>query len=349
MMVPTVWLCELPAASIPVAQAPVWSYVLALLAIAIAMTPRAITTRNYLWLLVLPCLLWGRERMAPGDWRLTALDVGQGSAIIVQTTNSSLLFDTGVRRARDSDMGAQVIVPFLRSIGLSALDVLVVSHADLDHVGGTASVLQQYPVQQSYSSFDLQRHMGREARLLDMAGNSIPLPLAMAACTRGTKWEVDGVRFEFIWPVQTSSSVSSTADRNANSCVLSIRGPWHSALLTGDVGHWQELTFVESGLESHDVVVVGHHGSNTSSGQAFVNQVEAQVAIAQAGWWSRFGHPHSEVEQRWLRSGSAFFRSDLDGAVSVLSSSRQLGIERERLDSRRYWHNHNAYYRKEPD
>lgn len=343
MMWPTVWLCELAIASIPVAQAPTWCFVLALLGVMGAMSTKAIKYKNFLWLLLLPYLFWGRERLQQGEWYLTALDVGQGSAIVIRTAHSVMVFDTGLRRSRESDVGGQTIHPYLRSKGLNKIDLLVVSHADLDHVGGTASLLQRYAVEQSYSSFDLKRYINREERLLGLAANSIALPTVTSACTQGVKWQVDGVYFEFLWPQSMSTMEASSAERNAKSCVLSIRGPWHSALLMGDTGRAEELVLMEQNLAQHDVVLVGHHGSSGSSSLPFIEQVRAQVAIAQAGWWSRFGHPQPTVQKQWLNNNAAFYRTDFDGAVSVYSSSTALRVDRERLRVQRYWHNHNAH------
>lgn len=349
LMVPTIWLCALPIASIPVAAAPAWSFVLALIGVVGALSPRTLPAKELLWLLILPFLFWGRERLAEGEWRLTALDVGQGSAVVIQTAHSVLLFDTGVRRSRESDVGSQTIHPYLRTAGLHSIDVAVVSHADLDHVGGVASVLQRYQVKQAYSSFNLTDYVRREERLLGLVANTIPLPESHEWCQAGTTWQVDGVEFRFLWPESSvNKNPTSSAERNTNSCVLSVRGPWHAALLMGDVGTDQELRMVKQGLSAHDVVMVGHHGSNTSSAAAFVAAVNAQVAIAQVGWWSRFGHPHRAVERRWQRQGSHFFRSDYDGAVSVWSRSAGLNWQTERSASKRYWHNVNARLHRTP-
>lgn len=86
-------------------------------------------------------------------------------------------------------------------------------------------------------------------------------------------------------------------------------------------------------------MVVGHHGSKTSSGQLWVDQLQSQIAITQVGWWSRYGHPHDEVEQRWQRSGAQFLRTDHHGGVIV--HSRQIGLKThvERISRRRYWQN----------
>lgn len=336
MMFLTVWLSEQPLASLPAAKPPFWVLLIALLGMVIALMPRAFPFAWLGWGLVIPALFWRDSVLPVGEWRLHALDVGQGSAIVVETASALLLFDTGLRRSPESDEGVRTIKPYLRSLGHTAIDVLVLSHADLDHVGGTRSVLQFFPVQQSYSSFDIKAYLKREAHLLAQPALEVALPVAQSSCERGQSWQVDGVLFRFVWP---AGVLSADPDKNASSCVLEVEGAYHRALLTGDIGVAEEKQLIEAGLAAQDVVVVGHHGSKTSSGQLWVDQLQSQVAIAQVGWWSRYGHPHEEVQQRWQRSGAQFLRTDHHGGLIVHSSEAGLKIHIERITRRRYWQN----------
>lgn len=338
----TVWLGHHPLASLPTARAPAWVLLIAVLGICLALCLRFLTFSWVGWYLVLPSLFWRPAALPPGEWRLHALDVGQGSAIVVETARQTLVFDTGIRSARQSDEGARTVVPYLRSLGKTKLDVLVLSHNDLDHVGGTRSLLSFFPVEQSYSSFDLVSYSQRESRLLGQPNQTVRLPLAQTACARGHHWRVDEVEFRFLWPSATlyaSAEAAQSKDKNAQSCVLQISGRYHRALLTGDIGIAQERQLIEAGLAKQELVVVGHHGSRTSSSALFVQQVQAQVAIAQVGWWNRFGHPHPEVQQRWQQAQTAFFRTDFHGAVLVSSSAEGLSTHLSRQDEARYWQN----------
>jgi competence protein ComEC len=127
-------------------------------------------------------LFWRPERPPPGGWNAFALDVGQAGSLVVQTARHVLVFDTGQRSSPESDSGARVVWPFLRALGETKLDVLVVSHADIDHAGGVRSLLSAAQVQQSYSSFDLSAYLEREARLLGQPGRLPALPLAVYVC-----------------------------------------------------------------------------------------------------------------------------------------------------------------------
>lgn len=341
-MVITVWLSQHPLASLPAARAPGWVLLLAFFGMLVALWPRAMAFAWLGWGLVLPALFWRDAQLPQGEWRLHALDVGQGSAIVIETAQTVLVFDTGVRRRVDNDEGERTLMPYLRSLGHTKIDTLVLSHADLDHVGGTRSLLHFFPVEQSYSSFDLTAYLQREAGLLKQMAAPVKLPLVHVNCVRGHGWEIDGVKFEFVWPAATiyeSKSKHKKSDKNAQSCVLQIKGRYHTALLTGDIGVKEEKQLVEAGLVKQDVVVVAHHGSNTSSSQLWVDHLQAQVAIAQVGWWSRYGHPHQIVQQRWQQTGSRFLRTDHHGAVVIRSMRGGLDSHIERISRRRYWQN----------
>lgn len=341
-MLITVWLSQHPLASLPAAKAPAWVLVLSFLGMLVALWPRAIPLAWLGWGLVLPALFWREAQLPHGEWRLHALDVGQGSAVIVETAKTVLVFDTGVRRRVDNDEGERTLMPYLRSLGHTKIDVLVLSHADLDHVGGTRSLLHFFPIEQSYSSFDLSAYIERENHLLSQPAGSVTLPLAQVECVRGHGWEVDGVQFDFVWPAATvyeTQMKSKKVDKNAQSCVLQIKGRYHQAILTGDIGVKEEKQLIEAGLGRQDVVVVAHHGSKTSSSQLWVDQMAAKIAIAQVGWWSRYGHPHQVVQQRWQQAVTQFLRTDHHGAIVIRSEQTGLYSQIERIARQRYWQN----------
>jgi competence protein ComEC len=164
----------------------------------------------------------------------------------------------------------------------------------------------------------------------------------------------DGVVFQFLHPeakppVEVSGlnqvpplrSAKGKLSKNAQSCVLHVQGVQHSALLPGDIGIQQEQLLLEqhaaTGLTA-DLVVVAHHGSETSSSQYFVQQIKAQHAIAQTGYLNRFGHPHPVIQQRWLEAQTRFWQTDRHGAVVAESLPENLKVQAYRQLRRRYWH-----------
>lgn len=172
----------------------------------------------------------------------------------------------------------------------------------------------------------------------DMAVN---LPLSSDFCRYGQYWSIDNVDFKFIWPVPLSTLKRAFKnrknDKNDQGCVLEISGQHHAALLPGDIGAASEQALVERGLTPVDVVLASHHGSKTSSSPSWVATVQAKHVVAQAGAWSRYGHPHALVAARWQRAGAQFWRSDQYGAVHIASSKQGLRVRAERQVNRRYW------------
>ena len=205
----------------------------------------------------------------------TFLDVGQGSATVVQTRHHTLLFDLGARYRSGFDLGTRVVIPFLRNQGIQQIDALILSHGDNDHVGGGEAVLSVYPIQQKYIG-------GKEQTQW--------LTQGFQSCERGYTWVWDKVRFTFLHPDLSQIQYSSGNDA---SCVLKIDNGIYSVLLTGDIEQAAEQALL-SGLPRElkaDVVSVPHHGSLTSSSEAFIRAVDPQVAIVSSGFRNRFQIP----------------------------------------------------------
>jgi competence protein ComEC len=136
-------------------------------------------------------------------------------------------------------------------------------------------------------------------------------------------------------------SAKGKLSKNGQSCVLHVLGLQHSALLPGDIGIQQEQLLlglhVATGLTA-DLVVVAHHGSETSSSKRFVQQIKAQHAIAQTGYLNRFGHPHPTIQQRWLDAQTRFWQTDRHGAVVAESLPEDLKVQAYSQLRQRYWH-----------
>jgi len=209
-------------------------------------------------------------------------------------------------------------VPVLRGSGIARLDLLVVSHEDMDHLGGALTVLETLEVHALASS-------------LPRAHPIHSLVAAPARCAAGARWEWDGVRFEFLHPPSGWENVR----RNNQSCVLRIEAAGAAMLLTGDIERAAESALAGEALRS-DVLLVPHHGSRTSSSDEFIAAVAPRWAVVPAGYRNRFGHPAREVLARYEGAGVRLLRTDLDGAVSV-TLGQELQVAAERARHRRYW------------
>jgi competence protein ComEC len=321
-----------PLAVWSAAAAPGWAVVSGLLGGLVVLLPLPWRLR---WLglpLMLPLLGPPVPRPPPGQFEIVAADIGQGTAVLVRTASHLLVYDTGPQYSPDADAGQRVLLPLLRARGEKQVDLLVLSHRDADHVGGAASLLAALPVRALSSS------LGPGHPLLATAAAQ---GLQPRRCDAGQVWDWDGVRFEVLHP--TPDEHASATKSNAVSCVLRVQGAAVSALLTGDIEAPQETALLARGAPLRsDVLLVPHHGSRTSSTAAFIDAVSPQVAVVQAAYRSRFGHPAPEVVARYAERGIAVVRSDECGAWTLPAAADSSGgVETavcERQSARRYWH-----------
>ncbi len=320
------WLASWPLASVSMAAPAPWAGA-AGLAGGILLALRLPWPLRWLGLpLVLPALLWQAPRPDPGQFELLAADVGQGNAVIVRTASHALVYDTGPRFGRDSDAGNRVLVPLLRALG-ERVDTVVLSHRDADHTGGAQAVLAMQPDAALLSSLE--------------DGHELLALRPGTRCIAGQQWVWDGVRFEILQPQAADYAVTGAMAVKSNglSCVLRISaaGQGGSALLAGDIEEPQEARLVrQGGLRPADFLLVPHHGSKTSSSAAFLDAVQPHVALAQAGYRNRFGHPAPAVAERYKVGGVLLADSAHCGAARWVSEQPQaLACQRE--TGRRYW------------
>lgn len=304
--------------------APLWAQLAGLLAAVLVISPLPWQARALALPLVVALLVPPRDAPAEGSFELVAADVGQGMAVLVRTRTRLLMYDAGPQYARDSDAGQRVLVPLLRALGLGPIDLLVLSHRDLDHVGGARALLSSIGATAMSSSLEAAHP------LLAGAPRS-------TRCLAGQRWTWDGVDFAVLHPRERD--YARAARPNAVSCVLRVSAGGRSALLAGDIEREQESALVvdDAGALRSDVLVVPHHGSRTSSTAAFIDAVRPQVAVVQAGYWNRFGHPAADVVERYRERAVAVVATAGCGAWRWRSDGRQAG-ECERERGRRYWH-----------
>ena len=322
-------LAALPAAvwRAPAPQA--WVFVLALGGTLWMLMPRGWPQRWAGAVAWLPLLLQAPDHPPDGGVRVTAFDVGQGMALLVETAGHRLLYDTGPGYAPGADAGSRVLLPYLRMRGIGALDGMVISHGDVDHTGGALALLAELKVGWLASSLDAAHPIARAA----------PRHLH---CIAGQRWEWDGVGFEMLHPAPASYT-DPGLKANARSCVLRISGGGgsgrRSVLLAGDIEAAQEAALVAGapGQLQADVLLAPHHGSGTSSTPAFLRAVRPSVGIFQVGWRNRYRHPRKDVYERYGALGIERLRTDLDGALT-LEAGDAVALERYRVVHKRYWY-----------
>jgi len=314
-------LAALPWASISIAQAPLWAGAAGVLGGLLLAMQLPWSLRLSGLPLMLPVLLWQAPRPALGQFELLAADIGQGNAVLVRTASHALVYDAGPRFSRESDAGHRVLVPLLRALDVR-VDTLMLSHRDIDHVGGALAVLAMQP----------------QAALLSSIEDDHELQSVRKAtrCMAGQRWRWDGVDFEVLHPRAEDYAAGNKS--NAMSCTLRISNGVQAALLAGDIELAQETRLVGEGAALKvDVLLVPHHGSKTSSSAAFLDAVQPQIALVQAGYRNRFGHPAEPVLVRYEERHIRVVDSPHCGAATWQSVQPD-EVQCQRAQALRYWH-----------
>jgi competence protein ComEC len=318
------YLSALPAAvwRAPAPQA--WVFLLALGGTLWMLMPRGWPHRWAGAAAWLPLLLQSPALPEHGRFRVTAFDVGQGMALLVETAGHRMLYDTGPGYAPGADAGSRVLLPYLRMRGIARLDGMVVSHSDTDHTGGALAVLGEEGVGWVASSLERGHPVVRAAP-------------RHVACASGQRWEWDGVRFEMLHPA-ASTYADSKLKPNARSCTLRVTNGHTAILLAGDIEAAQEAALVSADAEllRADVLLAPHHGSGTSSTQAFLQAVRPRVGVFQVGYRNRYKHPKKEVYQRYGELGIERLRTDELGALTI-DFGQAVAWQAWRREHARYW------------
>jgi competence protein ComEC len=313
------WLDRLPFSvwQPPVVQ-PAWMAVF-VIATLILIWPRPFPGRVLALILLFP-LVTGSPAHGPPILRLVVMDVGQGLAVLVQTAEHALIYDTGPA-FKTRDAGQSVVLPVLRHFGVRKLDALVISHADADHIGGGSSVLAAFP----------------ETLLIApevVIGNSVNYQ----ACLAGVGWIWDDVNFQVLHPEQPDGR--QRWSRNDRSCVLLVQVHGLALLLPGDIEQRAERRLVRNAkLHNLSLVIAPHHGSTTSSSRLFVETTTPPFVVFSSGYENRWGFPKAEVIERWLQTGACLLSTAESGAIVFeVSEAGELELLwQQRVDGRHIW------------
>ncbi len=302
-------------------QASLGSTLALLLALLLLISHRALPLRRLALLLLLLPVFPHRPALPEAELQVTALDVGQGLAVLVRSHNAVVLYDTGAGDPSGPNMATSVIVPYLRKLGVDTLDLLVISHADRDHASGVYSLHDRLDVAQTWYG--------------DQPFGDLP---GQQACRPGLVFERGRLHISVLHP---AGSRRESYSSNNRSCVLRVEHGGFTVLLPGDVEAETERQLVRDqvGNLSAQVLVAAHHGSRTSSSGPFLRAIDPQWTIFSRGYRNRFGHPHPTVLQRMDILGIAILDTAQDGAVSLRVIDGQLvNVERHRVTQRYYWH-----------
>jgi competence protein ComEC len=297
-----------------------------------------------------------------GELTINFLDVGQGdSALVIFPHGSTMLIDAGGEihinskpkgaRTRptpsEADMalpsieddpdietdfndtgftiGEAVVSRFLWSLGLSRLDYVLATHAHSDHTGGLTDVFQDFRVGELIVGH-APASDGTFRRLKRSAAHA---SVSIGTVSQGEGFEMDGVKIEVLWPQspQADGSGKPPTSGNNDSVVLRLSYGSVNVIMTGDIEQGAEQSLAASGIDLHaDLVKVPHHGSKTSSTDAFLDRVQPKYAVVSVGVRSRFGHPNKEVVDRYAQRGIKLYWTGRDGMVTAKTDGTTISI-----------------------
>lgn len=268
----------------------------------------------------------------PGELELTVIDVGQGDSLLVCFPNSKLMLidgggvlSFGHRATSRIDIGEDVVSPYLWSRSIRKIDVVALTHAHDDHAGGLPAVIENFHPSQLWTGAMASSAAWSAVRQKALAEN-----VEILALPAGRSFDFGGAHIQVISP--PAGYRPGDSPTNNDSLALRITYGQRSLLLTGDMEKPMERIAL-TGAEPlrADILKVGHHGSNTSSIDPFLDAVSPRFAVVSDGFENAFRHPHPKVLERLAAHHAQVLRTDQDGLVTLRTDGRRISVETFRL------------------
>lgn len=262
---------------------------------------------------------WTLAAAPPVDLRVTFFDVGQGDAALIELPGGRrMAVDAGGAGVDGRDLGHRVVAPALRALGVRRLDYVVVTHADADHLGGAASLVREFRPAEVWVGVPVQEHPPTEAlRAAASAAGAV-----WREARAGDRLEAGGVSIDVRHP--PPPEWLRLKPRNDDSIVLDVRWRDVRVVLTGDASADVEASLrpAMGPVAPITIAKLGHHGSRTSTSDAWITAIRPWVALVSVGATNPFGHPAPEVLARLHGGGIDVWRTDADGAITLRTDGR---------------------------
>ena len=261
-------------------------------------------------------LFQGTVAITPGeDLKVHFLDVGQGDSIFIELpTNETILIDASIKDASDK------IINYLKEEKVSKIDYVFATHPHSDHIGGMSAVIKAFDIGQIYMPKAVTTTKTYENLLLTIKDKNLKIKTAKAG---NTIIDTDDLKLVVLAPNQDSYE-----SLNNYSIVLKLTYKEKSFLFTGDAETLSEKEI--TGDVEADVLKVGHHGSRTSTSQAFLNKVNPSYAVISVGLNNDYKHPHQEVIDRLEKKNIKIYRTDQNGDIIFTTEGYNIDVKVEK-------------------
>ncbi len=312
---------------------PDWVLLPAVCGVLLLLLPRKWFGKAIGLVLLSPLIFAQSTPLLDGEAKFSVLDVGQGLAVVVETDDRVLLYDTGPAFKSGFNTGEAVIVPYLRERGIKKIDILVIGHDDNDHAGGLEGVLENISVAQ------LVTNVPQKSDDLQSPGRP---DVQNTLCRKGMTWQWGNTRFQFLHPGDDVRKYSKNNDR---SCVLLVtHSGGASALITGDIERRVERLLIKDQVHllDVDILIAPHHGSNSSSTTEFIRHTSPRYVVFASGYRNRFRFPREEVVARYQEFGTEALNTASSGMITfAFSEPPAPALQRHpgyRDMYKRFWH-----------
>lgn len=327
-------LGSLPGARWMVASPAVWQVFLFYIGVAVIATRLGgrWATRGAGVVAAMLLVFWAwspRDVPAVDSVRVTFLDVGQGDAAVVETSTGQVMVIDGGSASDSWDQGRAAVAPYLWDHGIRHLDVVMATHSQLDHVGGLASIVRDFPTREFWTT-----GVTRDTVFMHRLEETLQIrQVPVRVVSNGDRASMFGpCQIRIANPDSRSPPAQpSSGGKNLNnqSVVARIECGSRSLLFTGDIEEEAEARLVASGLTRADLMKVPHHGSRGSLYEPFLRTVRPELAVVSVGHSNLYGHPTSAMLELYDRLRIPVLRTDRDGAITVVlsDSAQQVSCE----------------------
>jgi competence protein ComEC len=273
----------------------------------------------------------------PGELELSAIDVGQGDSLLVCFPDSKLMLidgggvlSFGLHTAARLDIGEDVVSPYLWSRSIRKIDVVALTHAHDDHAGGLPAILENFHPAELWTGATPSSTTSSSSTWSAVRDKARAEKVKIVQLSSGRSFDFGGARIDVISP--PADYIPAGSPMNNDSLGIRITYGHRSLLLTGDMEKPMERRALSDGQPLRaDVLKVGHHGSNTSSIDPFLDAVSPVFAVISDGFENSFRHPHPKVLERLNAHRTAILRTDRDGLVTIRTDGRRISVETFRL------------------